>query len=244
MFGLPVGLFTYASAAGGGNDPSFANVKLLCHFNGANGATTTVDSSGSPANMTMTNGAVLSNAWVQFGNASLFLDGTNDYVTSNRNCTIGAGAFTFEGWVRPTGNQTGRMVSSQDVANTPAVIFFRVNAGGSLTGFLRNSNLGGVINATSNTGLVPMNNSAARFVALTRDANSTITVWCSDANGLCTAVASNSGATDPGPNPYLFGTQSGVAEFMQGYLDDWRITEGVCRYTASFNAPTSQFPDS
>jgi hypothetical protein len=44
-------------------------------------------------------------------------------------------------------------------------------------------------------------------------------------------------------NMYI-GVDRSVLNGLNGYLDDVRITTGVCRYTATFAAPTSTFPTS
>jgi len=40
------------------------------------------------------------------------------------------------------------------------------------------------------------------------------------------------------------GSGSGLGGAMTGYLDSIRLTKGICRYTATFSAPTSSFPKS
>jgi hypothetical protein len=44
-------------------------------------------------------------------------------------------------------------------------------------------------------------------------------------------------------NMVIGADRSGVGGF-NGYMDDIRVTTGVCRYTASFTAPSSAFPTS
>jgi hypothetical protein len=50
--------------------------------------------------------AQLSTAQAKFGSASLLLDGTNDFVTSDESIDLSSGDFTVDLWIRPT-NVTG-----------------------------------------------------------------------------------------------------------------------------------------
>ena len=50
--------------------------------------------------------AQLSTAQAKFGSASLLLDGTDDFVTSDDNIDLSSGDFTVDMWIRPT-NVTG-----------------------------------------------------------------------------------------------------------------------------------------
>lgn len=81
-----------------------ANTKLLLHFNGTNGATTTTDDNGSgrtAKTITMVN-SVLSTATKKFGTASLYVDGTGgDYAWTgdSDDWDLQAAPRTFECWL-------------------------------------------------------------------------------------------------------------------------------------------------
>lgn len=220
-------------------DASFANVTLLLPFQGPNGSTSIVDRSLTPATCTATNGAALSTTRAIAGASSaLFLDGVNDYVTTNRANTIGAGQFTVEAYVRRTAAAALMIADSQNQASPSAYFIFRAEADGSLSVFLRNSANGGAASATSAAGLIAGDDSAFVHVAATRNAANLITLWIAGV-----AVASVTSATSPnGPGTWNIGSQFGVADFGKGYLGGLRITEGVCRYTANFAPPTGPFP--
>lgn len=223
---------------GGGGDPSFSSVKLLLPFDGANGATTTTDLSSSPATVSMLSGASLSTTRFKYGTASALFDGVNDSVTTNRATTIGAGAFTLEAHVRPTGAQTGRIISSQSSVTPNAVIAFRVDSTGAITALMRNVDSSGLLVLTSATGLVAMNDTAWYHVAVTRGAANRIDIWLdgvSVANGTSAVVASS--------NSYVAGSFDSNQEFFKGYIDNVRVTE-VCRYTGTFTPPTAAYPTS
>jgi len=61
---------------------------------------TTVNYDG-PA-FTADGAAQLSTAQAKFGSASLLLDGTDDFVTSDENIDLSSGDFTVDMWIRPT----------------------------------------------------------------------------------------------------------------------------------------------
>ena len=90
---VPVGTTT--------GDVYYPQTSLLMHFNGTNGSTTMTDNSKNNFTATATNGAALSTAQSKFGGASLFLDGTNDYVSipNNAEFNFASGTFTIEFWV-------------------------------------------------------------------------------------------------------------------------------------------------
>jgi len=107
----------------------------LLHFDGADGATTTTDSSGNAHTVTVAGNARLETTSPKYGSAYLYLDGTGDYVTMpNTKFTPGLGNFTVEAWVNPTNLSAQRVIFSvsKDGSSGNEVILY-VNA---TTGYL------------------------------------------------------------------------------------------------------------
>ena len=62
-------------------------------------------------------------------------------------------------------------------------------------------------------------------------------------NGNLTASATSVGLNinDSGGNVFIGRSEPG--NYLNAYLNDFRITKGICRYSAPFTPPTSRFPD-
>lgn len=75
---------------------------LLCHFEGADGTTTIVDSSIYTHTLTANGNAQIDTAQYCLGTASLLLDGNGDYVSSadSADWDLGSGDFAISAWVR------------------------------------------------------------------------------------------------------------------------------------------------
>jgi hypothetical protein len=90
-----------------------AQTVLLCHFDGANNATTSTDSSTSAKTLTFAANAKLSTAQAAFGVSSLLLDGSADQVSAADSADWDfPGQFTVEGWFRFSGAVTNRVLLS------------------------------------------------------------------------------------------------------------------------------------
>jgi PKD repeat protein len=221
------------------SDPFFSNVRLLLHLDGANGSVVFTDTSVPPASVSQGGSAAISTARSRFGGASLFLDGVDDWLQTTRGQSIGSGQFTLEAFIRPTAAQTGRIISSQSAFTPLPAIAIRVDSNGGLTFLIRDSGGGGLLVLSSAPGLVAMNDSAWYHVAATRNAANRIDIWLDGAN-----VASATSSTSPASAPqYVIGVFGSGQEHFAGYIDEVRITEGVCRYNAPFTPPTAPFPD-
>lgn len=230
----------------GGPGSTFSFVKLLCPFNGSNGDTSSSDLSGTPATLTFQGASQLSSAQAKFGATSLLLSGaTSQYVTTNRTMGVTTGQFTMECHARPTAAQTGRILSAQDLVASNPVLAFRVNSTGSVTFILRNSSGGGTVVLTTGTTPISMTDSAWFHIAATRDGSNAINIWVDG-----TSLASTTSATSPaGATPYTIGALKGTSggtpqEPFAGYLDNLRLQEGRCEYTASFTPPAGEYPTS
>lgn len=175
----------------------------------------------------------LSYGITKYGNASMYFDGSGDYLVMppGPDYAFGTGDFTIEGWVRI--NATGdRGIFQQGTSSFPAgttnSVALGYNANGTWQIYAKNTNTNSSATYNTNTwyhfALVRSGTTTRLYI----DGTSVITVTTdtTDYTGTHFGVGS------------IFGT-SGTN--LNGYIDDLRITKGYARYTSNFTAPTTAF---
>ena len=102
----------------GGGGISFANVRLLLHGDGANGATSIVDSSSYARTMTVAGSAVIDTAQSVFGGSSLYIPASkNGWTTSgDSSLDMRAGAFQIDWRVRLGSGLTSDALTDSDTS--------------------------------------------------------------------------------------------------------------------------------
>ncbi len=240
-FSHRLGVFNPAPG-GGGSDPDFANVILLCGFEGADGSTSFVDESSFARTLTAVNQAQIDTAQFKFGSSSYLGDGTDDYVEAahNANMTLGSGDFTIECWVRfaDTGVDRTFLGKAGVFAFESAWVFERLSGGGAEFRFVDGTTGYNVLGP-----IVPANTNWHHLVAERAGNNCGIAV-----NGSFGGLTSVAGRTiNAGVNPLTIGArvQGGFVNCINGHLDEVRITKGSNRYNlTNFTPPTAAFPRS
>lgn len=221
------------------NPPTWANVKLLCHFDGTNGQTTTVDSSPSAHTMGRNGSAALSTTQSKFGGASLSAGGLNAFLETDAGSAdfnFGSGQFTVEGWVYfttlPSTNVRG-MVQRWHGGGSQSFYFGMVS--GSLAFYYStngsdNPNVGAAWTPTINTWY---------HLAADRDASNVLRVYVDGvvwASSTVTATIFN--PTSGNDFIYIGGD---ALPAIDGYIDEVRLVKGEAVYGGAFTAPTSPF---
>lgn len=220
---------------GGNGDPEFASVQWVSNFNGVDAETTTDDGSNAARTVVFNGNAQLDDAQQKFGTTSLLLDGTGDsvHVVSDSALNVGTGDFTIEGWIRyngdpgtsprtlaakwtETGNQREWILQSQD--NT---INFWLSTDGSNAANYG----GGAFDPAADTWY---------HLAVVRD-GTTIRTF---AHGVQIDTSPIAVETElhTGTSPLYVGqSDGGFPNYHNGWIDDFRFTVGVARYTATFD---------
>ena len=219
-------------------DPNISQVSLLLHGNGTNGSTTITDSSPSPKAVTAVGNAQISTAIADpFGNSTrgvLAFDGTGDYLNISSNSAFGYGSsnFTIETWVYRNVSTAVLVILDQRAAASVQLVptlyinsttlFYYANGSNRITG--------GVVPASQwvHIALSRSGTSTRLFI----DGLQTGSTYTDTLNYIDSPVRIGDG--NDGVSP--------TASFS-GYIDDFRITKGIARYTSNFTPPTAPFPD-
>lgn len=237
--------------AAGGSDPNFSSVVFLSHFDGTDGSTTFTDEKSHT--ITANGNAQIDTAQSKFGGASGLFDGTGDYlqIADSEDWNFGSGSFTIEGFVRFNNkdSNSGNQIFISQYFNTgnQRSWFLRLTGGNTLTAYFANvGTANGSIIGTASAGLTASwtpSNGVWYYIVIERDVDN----WYLGIDS--TQVASDTTAGESifnSTEAMRFGAfnSSGVTQFLDGWLDEWRITKGVARYHGSFSVPTSAFPNS
>ena len=221
-------------------DPYRSQVSLLLHGDGTNGSTTIVDSSPSPKTGTAVGDAQISTAESKFGGSSIVFDKVDDRITyaSSNDFAFGTGDFTIEFWAysRDVDASTQRgfcQISSVTGGLAPTGDGVAIHQGIG-TGGIRAA-IGPSDRLASSAGLVDTN--TWFHIALTRSGTTAFLF----VDGVI--VDSITNTTNLSQNNFVLGGYFSTSFLYDGYIDDFRITKGVARYTANFTPPTAPFPD-
>jgi len=212
--------------------------KLCSHFDGADEATAYTDPVQGAATFAGT--AQLDTAQKKFGTASLLLDGDSDYVTipDSEDWNFGSGDFTIDFWVRfasLTGSPYQALFSkSNGTGYSPILLFFTGGASGTL-------HLAVSINGTS--WAIDNNGSKSDFavdtwyhISLIRSGD----VYTLRVDGISDLVVTQAGTLTITTAPFNIGSNLSTIPF-NGWIDEFRISKGIARWTADFTPPTAAY---
>lgn len=209
-------------------DPDFANVASLLHFDGADGSTTFTDVKGKT--WTATGSAQLDTDQARFGPSSLKIGlGDSIETAGASDFAFGTGDFTIEFFARRrvTGSTNVDWVTwgpNWDIYSS---------TDGSILVWNGSANL-----ITSAAGVITVGN--WHHVAVTRSSG-TVRLFVDGVQrgGNSTGNTVNFTSTQP----FYLGFYPPNLRRLDGWIDEFRVTNSVARYTANFTPPSAPFPD-
>jgi hypothetical protein len=161
--------------------------------------------------------------------SSMKFNGTTDYLSmvSNPALNLGTGSFTVEAWINLSAMSSDYFVISA------------AGTGGAFFGFQGSTNIGYGRNAVAWDYTVASGMSVGVWYHI---------AWCRSSTSMRIFVnGTQVGTTQTTSQAYdLTTTSTNVANqglyYLNGYIQDLRITKGIARYTANFSVPTAAFP--
>ena len=232
------GVFTRSigrTSTGGGSDPYWSNVKLLCGFEGADGSTTLIDESSVARALTAQSTAQIDTAQFKYGASSLLLNGTSDYVTAadSADFEFGSGEFTIEGFFRFSSlPSNATLLEHFDGTNGWALR----REGGALK-------FNGITYTLQWNGFLTINTNQWYHLAVDRDASGHTRIY---ADGVMQAKSTATNAINAPTGSLYIGRAYVAVYYFPGHMDELRITKGNGRYASDggFTVPASAYPRS
>lgn len=228
------------SVFSGSYDLEIGKVALLLRGNGTNGSTSITDDSLGHKTVSVVGNAKISTAQSKLGGAAMAFDGAGDYVTIpySADFAFGTGDFTIETFLYKNGNNA----NSSRIWNPNGDFYDGVNMG------LDGSGNFAVYASTSGNSwthylpvVAALSNGQWYHLAVVRNGGSLYAFVDGTRYTVTTALGTSALYTDTA-HTRVIGGQAGVDRALNGYIDEFRITKGVARYTANFTPPTQEFP--
>ena len=224
-------------------DSNFDKVELLLPFDGANDATSTTDESDSNHTVTFNGSADISTAQSKFGGSSLYIGGGSSnwvVVAGSSDFNFGTDDFTIECWIYRNGTSYGFVFETrggEDTTSTDGIGLYMGSGGNNEIGVAVNRSNVILINQDHQT------NDQWQHFAVVRE-GSTMTLYIDG-----TARGTGSNSTDFNRNrPFRLGNlhnaSSNGGYGFPGYIDDFRVTKGLARYTSNFTPSSAAHPTS
>ena len=220
------------SGLGIGGDPYWNNVVALLHFDGADASTTFTDETG--RTWAPVGNAQIDIAQSVFGGASGLFDGSGDRITTPNDADIqlGSGDWTIEGRFRSTS-----IAALQGLFTKRSTVTAR-----GLNLFVEGSKLALGVGDTNTSGWEVLITSAVLSsntwydVAAVRAGNTYYLFLA----GALVGSTTWAGIIADDTSPIVLG--STIESYsLSGWLDEWRITKGVARYTEAYTPAPAPF---
>jgi hypothetical protein len=220
---------------------SGSDTKVLLHMED----TGLTDSSGNSHSTTLTDTISRSSTQYKFGSYSADITGDGKLdLADSANLNMGSGSYTIDGWIYPTSSSGTQGLYSSNADTVHGLTF---NMGGSLViGHWASSNGSGwdMLNGGDGGGNAISNVSctlnAWNHFAVVRNGN----LWYTFTNGVASSYNGLSvSGTITSPSEIKRIGKWGHASIgnFSGYIDEWRFSKGVARWTSAFIPPNAPY---
>ena len=184
-------------------------------------------------NLETVGNAQISTSVKKYGTGSMYFDGTGDYLDSTGGIVnaLGSGNWTIEFWVYLNSLSATNIIDYRSASVLSNTLGVNYDSGMQL--FVNNSTTA-IQGSALSTG-------TWYHVAVCKSGSST-KIFVNGTQAGSTYTDTNNYVA--GANRPRIGSGGDVAgNYLNGYIDDLRITKGFARYTANFSVPTAAFPN-
>jgi len=209
--------------------------KSLLHFDGANGSTNFEDESGKI--WTPHGNVQIKTDQSKFGGASAYFDGSGDYLStpSHSDFNFGSQNFTIDFWVRlQTSGTTYYILFKEESIQ----IYLRYYDGEyALYAYFDPSKESQVNLSFKYTDFNSFTINKWYHIAIVRNGSN----FMGYVNGEYRGIYSRSGALSSVSKPLYIGARNlsgSIDRYFKGWIDEFRISKGIARWTSSFTPPT------
>lgn len=221
-----------------GNKGLDAYVVSMLHMNGADAATLFTDERGKV--WTANGNAQIDTAQSKFGGASGLFDGTGDYIDTpdHADFDVGSGNFTIEAWVRLNATGINQYICGQmDSAATATTRAWSLAVLDTNKLEARVYNSAGTAFVATSAG--SLTTGQWYHVAVVRNGN-TMTLYI---NGTADGSVSVAGVTinNNANKPTIGRPGEYVTLAWNGWIDEFRFSLGIARWTANFTPPDKAY---
>jgi hypothetical protein len=218
------------------SDPYWDNVSLLLHMDGSNGSTTFTDSSSNALTVTANGSAQISTAQSKWGGASGLFNGSSSYLelSDTSDQLLLSGDFTIECWVYFNSLSGTRVIAQSGWdGTTGALAIWHHSSYSNVISLWAESYS---TSAPMITGTTTLSATTWYYVKVVRSGNSWELIVNNTSQGTVTSSASITKKIRR-VGAYSDASGGGTSHYLDGYLDDLRITKGVARADVLPNGP-------
>ena len=215
--------------------------KLMLHCDGADNGTVITDEMGHT--ITRVGDTCTKTAIKKFGTASLYFDGSEDYLStpSNTDFAFGTGDFTIDFWIyKPAAGTVDweEILQTSDYNVDKGVLIQFNDLAGGRDRMSAIMGTGTTYETYRMTSSVDIPIAQWVHIAVVR---SGVNAYLFQ-NGTLVASLSNQSGISYLSSTTVYVASSGVGDYVKCYLDEFRVSKGIARWTANFTPPTGPYP--
>ncbi len=209
---------------------------LFLQFEGTDGDTDTIDLTGNHTSISFNQGADISSDQVKFGNTCADVRGAkNVSITVNSDFDFGSGDFTIEFWVYiETLGGNGDLLTIEKSGGNAVIIR---ESGGNIV-FAWGDGSGWHWNFSSST---PLTTNTWHHISWCRSGNTNYRFVDGEQPTFGGGGTFTGSIDTPSGNLIICAENTSGLNGSNSYIDEFRISKGVARYTSSFTPPTSPY---